>query len=159
MDVTIREAVADDLNPVAALFKETYDFHFRSAPEIFADADAGINIHQIVAGIMANPEAVLLIAMQGDAPVGVSHIRIETLPPETGFRHLRYAKIADLVVTKSQHSRGIGKALMAASEAWASQHGLHTIQLMVWDFNTRAQSFYERLGFSPMSNILWKTIS
>ena len=159
MKPTIREAREADIDGIAALFRETYHFHYRSAPEIFASVADTLDMRGLVSGIMANPDAVLLMAVVDEHTVGVSHVRKEAVSPETGFRELSYAKIADLVVTQSLRNRGIGKALIKASEDWAGEQGLTTMQLMVWDFNKPAMDLYESNGFSPVSHIFSKKLN
>jgi ribosomal protein S18 acetylase RimI-like enzyme len=51
-----------------------------------------------------------------------------------------------LAVAPGQRRGGIGRALMAAAEAWLRERGAPKIQLMVREDNDTALGFYEALG-------------
>jgi ribosomal protein S18 acetylase RimI-like enzyme len=53
-----------------------------------------------------------------------------------------------LAVHPDQQRRGLGRALMAAAEAWLLGRGAPKIQLMVRDDNAEARGFYEALGYA-----------
>ncbi|WP_017581176.1 GNAT family N-acetyltransferase [Nocardiopsis valliformis] len=55
-----------------------------------------------------------------------------------------------ICVSPSHRGRGIGSRLMDAVDAYASRHGLHTVELSVVDTNPRAEALYRRLGFEPV---------
>jgi GNAT superfamily N-acetyltransferase len=58
---------------------------------------------------------------------------------------------ADLVamwVAPKQRRNGVGRLLVEAIEAWASERGAQRLKLMVTSQNYAAMKFYERLGFS-----------
>ena len=51
-------------------------------------------------------------------------------------------------------SRGIGRALVQAAEAWLRERGVRKAQLMVRRGNAGAAAFYERLGFEQSAVIV-----
>lgn len=52
------------------------------------------------------------------------------------------------LATHPEHRhRGLGRALMDASENWLTANGLPKIQFMVRDTNREVLAFYERLGY------------
>lgn len=53
--------------------------------------------------------------------------------------------VEDLVVDPRYQHRGIGKALLAAAEAWARSHHATRLQLLVDTDNTPALNFYDHL--------------
>ena len=60
-----------------------------------------------------------------------------------------------LAVDPVARREGLGRALMAAAEAWLHAHGAPKIQLMVRDANTSAGAFYEALGFTRQPVTTW----
>ena len=44
--------------------------------------------------------------------------------------------------------RGIGRALIAATDAWGRDYGLRNLTLHTGVFNTGARAFYADLGFA-----------
>ena len=54
-----------------------------------------------------------------------------------------------LAVDPAARRAGLGRALMAAAEAWLTARGCPKIQLMVRQDNAQALGFYEALGLTP----------
>ncbi|MDI1445145.1 GNAT family N-acetyltransferase [Polyangium sp. 6x1] len=55
--------------------------------------------------------------------------------------------LEDLATVLGHEGKGVGSALMAATEAWARDQGLSALTLHVWPANTRARALYARHGF------------
>ena len=54
--------------------------------------------------------------------------------------------ISDLVVDRDARGQGVGRALMAAVQAWARAAGIRKLGWDVWHANASAMAFYEGLG-------------
>ncbi|MDH7971499.1 GNAT family acetyltransferase [Sphingomonas sp. AR_OL41] len=54
-----------------------------------------------------------------------------------------------LAVAPDRQRSGLGRALMAAAEAWLRQRGAPKLQLMVREGNAEALAFYAALGLEP----------
>ncbi len=52
-----------------------------------------------------------------------------------------------LLVGKDHRRRGVGRALLAQAEAWASDAGITKIELHVFPHNGAAIGLYEALGY------------
>jgi ribosomal protein S18 acetylase RimI-like enzyme len=65
------------------------------------------------------------------------------------FRQEPHAHVSVLAVDRSAEGRGVGRALLDASDEWARQRGYQSITLNVFAANTRARSLYERMGYGP----------
>lgn len=57
------------------------------------------------------------------------------------------ARLYSIAVDPSQGRRGVGRALMAASQRYAAAHGRQSLRLEVRCDNRAAIALYERLGF------------
>ena len=57
--------------------------------------------------------------------------------------------VADLglMVAGAHRRQGIGRALMAAAEAWAREVGVHKLELHVFPYNDAAIALYEDMGY------------
>lgn len=92
------------------------------------------------------PASVLLVAELDDAgPVGVAYAETAT-DYFTGERH---GHLAILIVSEAGEGQGVGRALLAAAEAWAAAQGYRLLTLNVFAGNARARAVYERAGFVP----------
>jgi [ribosomal protein S18]-alanine N-acetyltransferase len=63
------------------------------------------------------------------------------------------AHIVTIDVVEGRRRMGVGKALMDAVEAWATQEGLRLIRLETAENNQRAQVFYQGLGYRKVGSI------
>jgi ribosomal protein S18 acetylase RimI-like enzyme len=57
------------------------------------------------------------------------------------------AYVGELATAAHLEGRGIGRALLAAAESWASARGLARITLETGAANERARGFYGALGY------------
>ena len=85
------------------------------------------------------------MAELGAAPAGVAYAETAT-DYFTGERH---GHLAILIVAEGGEGRGVGRALLAAVEAWAAARGYRYVTLNVFAANARARSVYERAGYVP----------
>ena len=60
-------------------------------------------------------------------------------------------RVTALVVDPDARGRGIGRALMAAAEAWAAGRGCVLMEVTSNRRRTDAHAFYERLGYAGTS--------
>src|ERR1700678_3697624 len=98
-------------------------------------------------------EGSLAAAQAGDGTVLVGGDErgvagVITIRPSTHFTGERDGYIGELVVAERDSRRGIGRALVAAADAWASDHGLRNLTLHTGAFNAGARAFYAALGFA-----------
>ena len=63
------------------------------------------------------------------------------------FQRNRLSGTLGIGILEAHSGRGLGQRLMTESEAYASVHGLHRLELTVMETNTRARSLYESMGY------------
>jgi GNAT superfamily N-acetyltransferase len=108
--------------------------------------------------ILADANAALLVAERGCVVLGYVHLALREAENVPVLRPRRYVKIRDLAVAGKYQKSGVGSALMKAAERWASERGIDTIELNVWEFNRGASAFYQKLGYVTSSRYMWKHI-
>ena len=85
------------------------------------------------------PHTTILVAREGASLVG------SVMVGHDGHRGWVYY----LASHPEHRGQGIGRALMAACEAWLVERGLPKIQVMVRSDNTPVLDFYAHLGYEP----------
>ena len=90
--------------------------------------------------LAASPDAMLLIASDGAHP-HLGHVRLD--PGEEGAWFL-----AMLTVDPDRQDSGLGRQLLAASEAYAQGHGARRIQMTVIRQREELIAWYERRGYA-----------
>lgn len=141
--VTLRHARAEDTTGLAALLAQLFaiEADFAIDPEVQARG---------LALLHERPDAVILVAEADGHVVGMCTVQLTTSTARGGLS----AGVEDVVVDQAWRGRGIGRALLAAAEAWARGRGAVRIALLADETNLPALDFYDRLGFTR-TRLVW----
>jgi GNAT superfamily N-acetyltransferase len=85
----------------------------------------------------------VFVAADGDRVIGWLHVAHRLL-----LEYDACAEICGLVVDERERGAGVGRALVAAAEAWARAAGVRTIRVRSRVERDRAHTFYERDGYT-----------
>ena len=105
----------------------------------------------LVPGLRRHPCAMVLLAWQGDRPVGVA----VCIWGFSTFGGREMVNIHDLAVLPDFQGRGIGAALLAEVERRARARGCCKVTLEVHDSNAGAKRLYESAGFGSWDSPTW----
>jgi diamine N-acetyltransferase len=133
--VRVRRAVPADGPRILELDRELARFEKLTPP----DDEEG---RRLLAWIFDEKRLEALVAEEDGAVSGVA-LFYEGLGT---FRAKPFLYLEDLVVSEAGRSRGVGEALMAALAREVLERGALRLEWAVLDWNSRAISFYERLG-------------
>jgi ribosomal protein S18 acetylase RimI-like enzyme len=158
MEVSIRKATAEDYNSLCELFDEGDALHRDHLPHIFQKPGGAAREQAYYFGLVADEKVALLVAEADGKLVGFVHAMIRDTPAFPIFVPRRYAIVDGIVVRSGFQNHGIGKILMDKMQEWATAKGATSIELHVYEFNERAISFYERLGYQTFSRKMSKEI-
>ncbi|TQV87178.1 GNAT family N-acetyltransferase [Aliikangiella coralliicola] len=152
-DVIIRKAHEDDrtfifeLSPYLAEVAQL-DWHTESAVQKMQD--------DYISEMLAETSTpnTTLIAEVNSVPLGFIHVRThkDDISGET------CGTVPLLAVSPKSQGLGIGKLLMAFAEKWAKDLGCRLLQLEVFANNSKANAFYQNIGFKPEILRMTKTI-
>lgn len=137
----IRRAELDDASDAAAIVMllDAYARDPRGGGEPLPDAVKA----RLVDGLRQMPTARIWLAFEGTSAAGVC---VAFLGYST-FQARPLLNIHDLAVLPAWRGQGIGRALLAAAEAAASQEGCCKLTLEVQDDNAPARGLYTHFGF------------
>jgi GNAT superfamily N-acetyltransferase len=141
--VTLRQARAEDAASLVALLAQLFaiEADFAIDPEVQARG---------LAVLRDRPDAVILVAEAEGRVVGMCTVQLTASTARGGLS----AGIEDVVVDQAWRGRGIGRALLAAAEAWARGRGAVRCALLADETNLPALDFYDRLGFTR-TRLVW----
>jgi ribosomal protein S18 acetylase RimI-like enzyme len=143
--IRIREASPDDRQFILDTARRFADFDLPSWRTVAQVVDAEARVLQKEIEEPGAASAMFIAETESSIPVGFIFIETHT----DYFTQRPHAHISTISITKDAEGHGAGGALMKAAEDWARQRQLPHITLNVFDLNTRARSFYERLGYQP----------
>ena len=121
----IRNALKEDIAPVAALEGETFS--------LGADAAA-------LERMRVNPNSVILCAVEDGALLGYAYFQYVL---DEGY-------VGNLAVRPDRRRQGLGAALVEAMGAAAREMGLAFLTLEVRESNLPARRLYEKCGFAAV---------
>jgi GNAT superfamily N-acetyltransferase len=138
--LTIREARAEDLEPIVRLHEDDTLGGLEDAwtPETRAVYAAAF------AAIAANPDNTLYVAELDGQVVGTFQITV--FPTLTG-RGATRVRIGAVQVAAHLRSKGIGARMIACAEAEGRARGARSVELSSNKRRTDAHRFYERIGY------------
>lgn len=146
-DTIIREACADDLARVVAIWAEHLDYHALYEPRCVRSPDSEEGFCAHLREQLGGPDGHLLVAELGGEIVGFLFPERKQYPP--CFVERDHGLISDLAVTAEWRRQGIGKALLARGMAWFASQGLDTVEARVLLANPISTKFWHRMGFAP----------
>jgi ribosomal protein S18 acetylase RimI-like enzyme len=145
----IREARIDDFNAMQEIVREIQRKHFEARPDIFNDTEEPLEKDEFEK-LINDEDAIIFVKETNQGLVGYCVMKIK----ESKVRHImkpsKFAYINDFAVKKSHWRKGIGRELFNHAKAFATDSGVRSLQLMVWEFNKSAVSFYEAMGMNTM---------
>jgi len=136
-DLSIRSATPGDVEALVRLLGVLFSIEADFTPDVERQRRG-------LAMLLAAPErAAVLVAERGGAVAGMVTAQLVVSTAEGGPSAL----VEDMVVEASERRHGVGRALLAAAEAWAAERGATRLQLLADRENAPALRFYERLGW------------
>ncbi len=129
--VTVRAAVADDAASIAGL--------------VAALEGSGARVGEVarrLERLLDDQDAGVLVAERSGAVIGWGHVFVAHR-----LQVATFAELGGLVVAPEQQRRGVGTALLAASEAWARGRGVGEMRIRSRVERDGAHAFYAARGF------------
>ena len=154
--VELRRGAAADLPLLEPLWVSVHHVHAESMPELAPYVDD----HQtwaarssLYADLLAKPDTILLLAIDGESPVGygLAHVlaATDTWIADTWRTGGRIGEIESLAVLPSHRGQGIGTKLLDALEHELSSMGIRDLILGALAGNEDAIRLYRRRGYRP----------
>jgi GNAT superfamily N-acetyltransferase len=132
MKVAIRRAKAEDAAAIAACLSA---LGYGTSPTLVGDKLSALR--------NSSADTVLVAEHPSAAIVGV--VSVHLLPLFHALGNL--ARLTALAVSVSHQRQGVGRALVAAAEAFAWEHDCRRVEITSGDHRDDAHAFYRALGY------------
>lgn len=103
--------------------------------------------------LAADPRAAVFLAREGERAAGFAHCQLRTDYVE-GTDSSPVGYLEAVYVLPEYRSRGLGRALVAACEAWARRRGCREFASDCELLNAASLRFHLRLGFEEANRII-----
>lgn len=157
-NLKIRRGTSEDAETLAPLavkiFNDTFAANPLNKPE---DMQAYISKFMSVAAFaqeLADVNSIFFIAEIAGKMIG--YAKLQEHSTEDCISDKNPIELCRLYVAHEFHGAGIAQKLMNECFAEAKRKNFQTMWLGVWEFNFRAQKFYEKLGFSKVGQHIFK---
>lgn len=148
-DIDIRRATPDDAKLLTDLsyttFWDAFAHHPKNAPDDLAHYMRQAFTIEQIAVELADDKTIFLIAELDNKPAGYAKLIVESR--EDGVTAKRPIELSRLYSHQEYLGKGVGQNLMDACFELAKSHDHDVMWLGVWEYNPRAQRFYEKNGF------------
>ena len=153
-DILIRQATVEDAKLLTDLayttFWDAFAHHPKNAPDDLNHyMRQAFNQEQITAEL-GNEKNIFLIAEIEGETAGYSKIIIDNIEP--GINAEKPVELSRLYAHQKRIGQGVGQMLMDACVERAKAENCDVMWLGVWEYNPRAQRFYEKNGFSVVGS-------
>lgn len=151
MNISIRKAIADDLQSVISLSDEL------TQADLPYDKDVDVNWSNTEKGMkyfkqkIAGKSGVCFVAEYDGSIVGYLTASVKDVP---SYRLVTVVDLENIVVSGELRSKGVGKILMNAFLGWAREQKAHKVSVSVYSANKKGIAFYVREGFIPYDTTL-----
>lgn len=140
MDVTIRDALPDDLDILVRLLQALFSIE----ADFAVDEKRQRRGLSLMLGGCGKHRCVKVAEIEGMV-VGMCTAQILISTAEGGM----VALVEDMVVDARYRGMGIGRQLMSAIEGWAQKRRISRLQLLADRTNFSALDFYDKMGWRP----------
>jgi len=153
MEYEVRQATMLDTEFIITLLEDICSLHHEGRDDIFKNSGSKYN-YQDLAELFEREDIFIDICTDNeDNRLGYIFQVLKTTDEDNCRYAQRVLYIDDLCVDSSRRSKGVGAILMESAKKLAERLGCSRIELNVWDFNKKAISFYEQLGYTPQRHI------
>lgn len=157
-NLKIRRGTVEDAEPLAPLavkiFNDTFAANPLNKPEDMRDYIAEFMSVEAFARELADENSTFFIAEIGDEMIGYAKLQEHSI--EDCVSDKNPIELCRLYVAREFHGKGIANKLMNECFAEAKRKNYQTMWLGVWEFNFRAQKFYEKIGFSKVGRHIFQ---
>ena len=153
-EIIIRQAVPQDAKLLTDLayttFWDAFAHHPKNAPDDLNHyMRQAFNQEQITAELGDEKNIFLIAEIEGET-AGYSKIIIDNIEP--GINAEKPVELSRLYAHQKRIGQGVGQMLMDACVERAKAENCDVMWLGVWEYNPRAQRFYEKNGFSVVGS-------
>ena len=154
----IRPACLEDYPDFGRLYLEINDLHAAAHPDLFAPTRIPPHDEEDFQIMLCDPNQAVFIAEVDGQAAGFIDVVLREAPLLEILMPRLFGVVDSIGVNAGFRRQGIGEALMQCAARWAAEKGATSLELTVYEFNQSAIAFYERLGYTPLSRKLSKSL-
>ncbi len=153
MNLTVRRARPSDGEIVSSLLYQVASIHHEGRPDIFKPASKKYTQNEFEELICMRDFAVLIAEDENKTVHGYAFCKVKCFETSV-VQPYKSLYIDDICVDKDSRGLHVGTVLFEAVKALAVELDCDNIELNVWEFNTAAMAFYEKMGMTTQRRFM-----
>ncbi len=148
--MTIRLAEDKDVNRIQELLLQVNNVHADGRPDIFIKNSRKYTDKEVVDQLHDKTKVIFVYVDDNDKVLGYAFCQIKEYKNINNIHPHKSLYIDDLCVDEKYRRNHIGQYLLKHVEDYAKNNGFVSIELNVWECNSSAKAFYERMGMKVL---------
>ena len=153
----IRTARECDLDGILELLHQVNQIHADERPDLFKAGGSKYTVEDLKEKLKKKDERIY-VATDDDRVFGYAFVEIRETKESSNRHPLVNFFIDDLCVEEAFRGESIGTQLFLHVQHEAAEYGADCITLHVWEFNSPARAFYEKVGMKPIYTAMEKKL-
>lgn len=148
--MSIRIAEDKDLNRIKDLLLQVNNVHAEGRPDFFIKDKQKYTETEIIDQLHDKTKLIFVYTDENDLVLGYSFCQIKEYKNINNIHPHKCLYIDDLCVDEKYRRQHIGQSLLEYVEEYARNNNFYTVELNVWECNSSAKAFYERMGMKVL---------
>lgn len=142
----IRKAQIKDIGRIIELLSQVLELHAKLRSDIFVSGTTKYTEKELK-DILQNPKTPVFVAVnETDYVMGYAFTVIQRQPFTTNMKNFKTLYIDDICIDEKSRGQHIGTELYQFVLDYAKKQGCYDVTLNVWEGNSNAREFYEKMG-------------
>lgn len=144
--MNIRRATSKDISKIIDLLEQVLEIHARIRPDIFIPNTTKYTEAELEEKLKDDEKPIFIAANEDDICIGYAFCQLIKPTISNNKVPFNILYIDDLCVDQAVRGQHIGEALFEFVKSEAKRLGCYEVTLNVWEGNTSAERFYEKMG-------------
>lgn len=142
----IRKAEERDIPQIMELLGQVLQIHADIRPDIFIPNTTKYTNAELIDMLKEETKPIYVAVDENDGCLGYAFCQLKKQPFSNNMVQFTSLFIDDLCVDKNTRGQHVGRTLFEYVKSEAKKLGCYEVTLNVWEGNTSAEKFYEKMG-------------
>lgn len=142
----IRKAEERDIPQIMELLGQVLQIHADIRPDIFIPNTTKYTNAELIDMLKEETKPIYVAVGENDRCLGYAFCQLKKQPFSNNMVQFTSLFIDDLCVDKNTRGQHVGRTLFEYVKSEAKKLGCYEVTLNVWEGNTSAEKFYEKMG-------------
>lgn len=142
----IRKAEEGDIPQIMELLGQVLQIHADIRPDIFIPNTTKYTNAELIDMLKEETKPIYVAVDENDRCLGYAFCQLKKQPFSNNMVQFTSLFIDDLCVDKNTRGQHVGRTLFEYVKSEAKKMGCYEVTLNVWEGNTSAEKFYEKMG-------------